>query len=130
MALIYERYVMALGDRHSDSTTRLEAYAAWLREGGAVPAHFYVVDLYDFKAPELDILAGLAKSALSLTVGMVSGKGKPQREDLSRRRGGEAHRSLRGRGSRLRERGTAPRARRGLTQTFLLRAPGREGGEL
>lgn len=77
MALIYERYVMALGDRHSDSTTRLEAYAAWLREGGAVPAHFYVVDLYDFKAPELDILAGLAKSALSLTVGMVSGKGNP-----------------------------------------------------
>ena len=77
MALIYERYVMALGDRHSDSTTRLEAYAAWLREGGAVSAHFYVVDLYDFKAPELDILAGLAKSALSLTVGMVSGKGNP-----------------------------------------------------
>ena len=47
-------------------------------------------------------------------------EGEPQREDLSRRRGGEAHRSLRGRGSRLRERGTAPRARRGLTQTFLL----------
>ena len=77
MALIFDSYVSALGKRHSDSTTRLEAYAAWLKEGGAVPAHFYVVDFYDFKSPELDILAGLAKSALSLTVGMVGGRGGP-----------------------------------------------------
>ena len=77
MALIFDSYVSALGKRHSDSTTRLEAYAAWLKEGGAVPAHFYVVDFYDFKSPELDILAGLAKSAISLTVGMVGGRGGP-----------------------------------------------------
>ena len=77
MALIYECYIAALGDRHSDSTTRLEAFAALLAEGEPVPAHFYVVDFYDFKSPELDILCGLAKSALSLTVGMVGGKGNP-----------------------------------------------------
>lgn len=77
MALVFESYIAALGERHSDSTTRLEAFAAALAEGGTVPAHFYVVDFYDFKAPELDILCGLARSALSLTVGMVGGKGNP-----------------------------------------------------
>ena len=72
MALIYERYLAALGDRRSDSSTRLEAFAAYLASGEVkMPAHFYVVDFYDFKSPELDILCGLASSALSLTVGMV-----------------------------------------------------------
>lgn len=77
MALIYSEYLAGLGDRHSDSTTRLEAFAAYLSECGALPTHFYVVDFYDFKAPELDVLCALARSALSLTVGMVSGEGNP-----------------------------------------------------
>ena len=77
MALVFESYIAALGERHSDSTTRLEAFAAALAEGGTVPAHCSVVDFYEFKAPELDILCGLARSALSLTVGMVGGKGNP-----------------------------------------------------
>lgn len=78
MALIYERYLAALGDRRSDSSTRLEAFAAYLASGEVkMPAHFYVVDFYDFKSPELDILCGLASSAFSLTVGMVGGEGNP-----------------------------------------------------
>ena len=77
MALIYEEYLSALGERHSDPSTRLEAFAEYLDGCESIPAHFYVVDFYDFKSPELDVLSGLARSALSLTVGMVSGEGEP-----------------------------------------------------
>ncbi|MDE7372530.1 MAG: PD-(D/E)XK nuclease family protein, partial [Clostridia bacterium] len=35
--------------------------------------HFYLTDIYEFSAPELEIIAGLAKNALSLTIGLVSG---------------------------------------------------------
>ena len=79
MALLYEAYLEALGERRSDSSTRLEAFAEYLNGDTPVPAHFYVVDFYDFKAPELGILCGLAKNALSLTVGMVSGFSNPNR---------------------------------------------------
>lgn len=79
MSLIYDAYIAALGERHSDSSTRLEAFAEYLNGAGPIPTHFYVVDFYDFKAPELAVLGGLAKNALSLTVGMVSGFDNPNR---------------------------------------------------
>lgn len=79
MSLLYDAYLAALGERRSDSSTRLEAFAAYLNGDTPVPAHFYVVDFYDFKAPELAVLCGLAKNALSLTVGMVSGFDNPNR---------------------------------------------------
>ena len=79
MSLIYDAYIAALGERHSDSSTRLEAFAEYLNGAGPIPTHFYVVDFYDFKAPELAVLGGLAKNALSLTVGMVSGFDNPNK---------------------------------------------------
>lgn len=79
MSLLYEAYLAALGESRSDSSTRLEAFAAYLNGDTPVPTHFYVVDFYDFKAPELAVLCGLAKNALSLTVGMVSGFDNPNR---------------------------------------------------
>lgn len=83
IALIYEQYLAALGDRRSDSSTRLEAFGEFLKDCPPIPAHYYVVDFYDFKSPELDVLSGIARAALSLTVGMVSGEGNPNRRIYS-----------------------------------------------
>ena len=79
LSLIYDAYLGALAGRHSDSSTRLEYFADALEKGLALPYHFYVADFYDFKAPELKILAGLSRTALSLTVGLVSGGGPNRR---------------------------------------------------
>lgn len=79
LSLIYDAYLGALAGRHSDSSTRLEFFADALEGGLVMPYHFYVVDFYDFKAPELRILAGLSRTALSLTVGLVSGFSNPNR---------------------------------------------------
>ncbi len=79
LSLIYDAYLAALAGRHSDSSTRLEFFADALDGGLNMPYHFYVVDFYDFKAPELRILAGLSRTALSLTVGLVGGFGNPNR---------------------------------------------------
>ena len=79
LSLIYDAYLGALAGRHSDSSTRLEYFADALEKGLALPYHFYVADFYDFKAPELKILAGLSRTALSLTVGLVSGSGPNRR---------------------------------------------------
>ncbi|MEG1663408.1 MAG: hypothetical protein RR338_05420, partial [Clostridia bacterium] len=86
-ALIYDGYLEALQDKHSDSSTRLEACAEFLKElrGSSntetafakkinpKTTHFYCVDFYSFKAPETAILQELSLSALSLTVGLVDG---------------------------------------------------------
>lgn len=79
LVTVYEGYLAALGDRHSDSSTRLEAFARYLSECSPQAAHYYVVDFYDFKSPELAILGGLAKCAASLTVGLVGGFSNPNR---------------------------------------------------
>ena len=54
--------------------------------------------------------------------------GRSQRKDILRRRGGQAHRRLRGRGDRARARNAAPRPRRHLPQALLLRASGGKDG--
>lgn len=77
IALIYDAYIEELSGRHSDSSTRLEAFADYLKRREPEATHYYVVDFYDFKAPELDILAGLDASSLSVTVGLVGGFGAP-----------------------------------------------------
>lgn len=79
LCLVYEGYLAALAGRHSDSSTRLEAFAQYLSECPPQAAHYYVVDFYDFKSPELAILGGLAKCAASLTVGLVGGFSNPNR---------------------------------------------------
>ncbi|MCM1306757.1 MAG: PD-(D/E)XK nuclease family protein [Firmicutes bacterium] len=73
--LIYEGYLDALSGRHSDSSTRLNALAQYINEHpeSVAATNFYCTDIYEFSAPELEIVAGLAKNALSLTVGLVSG---------------------------------------------------------
>ena len=77
LSLIYDGYIGALGDKHSDSSTRLEAFAAYLKTSPPLPVHYYVVDFYDFKAPELAVLEGLSESALSLTIGLADGFDNP-----------------------------------------------------
>lgn len=75
IVMIYEGYLDALSGRHSDSSTRLNALAQYINEHpvSVAATHFYITDIYEFSAPELEIIAGLAKNALSLTVGLVSG---------------------------------------------------------
>lgn len=72
---IYEGYLQALEGKHSDSSTRLNTLAQYINAHpeSVSTVHFYCTDIYDFSAPELDIIAGLAKNALSLTIGLVSG---------------------------------------------------------
>lgn len=81
IALIYEGYLAALEGKHSDSSTRLYALAQYLADNPSDVADtdFYCTDIYEFSAPELDIIAGLAKSARSLTVGVTSGFDNPNK---------------------------------------------------
>ena len=75
IVLIYEGYLKALEGRHSDSSTRLYALAQFIAQNpdSVASTNFYCTDIYEFSAPELEIIAGLAQNALSLTVGLVSG---------------------------------------------------------
>ncbi|MDE6060992.1 MAG: PD-(D/E)XK nuclease family protein, partial [Clostridia bacterium] len=81
IALIYDGYLEALSGRHSDSSTRLYALAEFIEAHpeSVAGTHFYCTDIYEFSAPELAIIAGLAKNAMSLTVGVTSGYDNPNR---------------------------------------------------
>ena len=81
IALIYEGYLAALEGRHSDSSTRLYALAAHIEAhpDSVATTNFYCTDIYDFSAPELAIISGLAKHAMSFTVGVTSGYDNPNR---------------------------------------------------
>lgn len=75
IALIYDGYLTALEGKHSDSSTRLYALARFIEDNPQCVSdtHFYCTDIYDFSQPELEILGGLAKHAMSLTIGVTSG---------------------------------------------------------
>lgn len=81
IALIYDGYLAALEGKHSDSSTRLFALAEYIRNHPEKVAttNFYCTDIYEFSAPELDIVKGLADNALSLTIGLVSGYDNPNK---------------------------------------------------
>lgn len=81
VALIYDGYLKALEGKHSDSSTRLYALAKYIEENPSCVAttNFYCTDIYDFSAPETQIIAGLAKHALSLTIGITSGYDNPNK---------------------------------------------------
>ncbi len=78
---IYDGYLEALSGRHSDSSTRLYALAEYISTHPECVAttHFYCTDIYEFSAPELEIIARLSKHAMSLTIGLVSGYDNPNR---------------------------------------------------
>lgn len=75
IALIYDGYLKALADKHSDSSTRLYALAKYIEDNPTCIAdtHFYCMDIYDFSQPEYEILTQIARNALSFTVGITSG---------------------------------------------------------
>ncbi len=75
IALIYDGYLNELEGKHSDSSTRLYSLAEYINNNPQMVAttNFYCTDIYDFSHPEIEILRALASSALSLTVGAVSG---------------------------------------------------------
>lgn len=81
IALIYDGYLEALSGRHSDSSTRLYALAEYIDKTpqSVATTNFYCTDIYEFSAPELAIVSGLAKNALSLTIGVTSGYDNPNR---------------------------------------------------
>ncbi len=81
IALIYDGYSAALEGRHSDSSTRLYALAEYIKTNpqSVATTHFYCTDIYEFSAPELEILARLADNAMSLTIGLTSGYDNPNR---------------------------------------------------
>lgn len=81
LALIYNGYLEALEGKHSDSTTRLYALADVIKNNPSLVSgtNFYCVDIYEFTAPQLDIVKQLANSALSLTIGIASGYDNPNK---------------------------------------------------
>lgn len=81
IAMIYDGYLAALEGKHSDSSTRLCSLAKFIKDNPQCVAatHFYCTDIYDFSQPELEILEGLAKYALSLTIGVASGNANENR---------------------------------------------------
>ncbi len=81
LALIYDGYLAALEGKHSDSSTRLYALAEFLKQNPSAIAstNFYITDIYDFSAPELEIIKSIANNALSLTVGITSGYSNPNK---------------------------------------------------
>lgn len=81
LAKIYSGYLQALEGKHSDSTTRLYSLVELIKNNPSLVAgiNFYCTDIYEFTAPQLDILRELARSALSLTIGIASGYDNPNR---------------------------------------------------
>ncbi len=81
IALIYNGYLQALEGKHSDSSTRLYALAELIEESPECVSgiNFYCTDIYDFSAPELEIIKGLSRNALSLTIGLTSGRDNPNK---------------------------------------------------
>ena len=80
IGLLYTGYLEALQDRHSDSSTRLEAFAATIGNlQEIVTANIYVTDFYMFTAPQYAILRELLLHAASLNVAIVSGEGENSR---------------------------------------------------
>lgn len=81
LALIYNGYLKALEGKHSDSTTRLYALVELIKNKPELVAatNFYCIDIYEFTAPQYDILRELSKHALSLTIGMSSGYDNPNK---------------------------------------------------
>lgn len=75
IALIYDGYLKALEEKHSDSSTRLYALAKYIEDNPSCIAdtNFYCMDIYDFSQPEYEILTQIARNALSFTVGITSG---------------------------------------------------------
>lgn len=78
---IYDGYLDALAGRHSDSSTRLYALVRFINEHpeSVAATNFYCTDIYEFSAPELEIIEALSKHAMSLTIGLVSGYDNPNR---------------------------------------------------
>ncbi len=81
IALIYDGYLSALEGRHSDSSTRLYALAKYIEDNPecVVGTNFYCTDIYDFSAPETDILKGLSQNALSVTIALTCGYDNPNK---------------------------------------------------
>lgn len=81
ISMIYEGYLSALEGKHSDSSTRLYTLAQYILDNpqSVATTHFYCTDIYDFSHPEFEILKGLAKNALSLTIGVPSGYDNPNK---------------------------------------------------
>lgn len=79
IALIYDGYLKALENKHSDSSTRLYALAKHIENhpDSVATINFYCTDIYDFSAPELEIIKQLSAHALSLTIGITSGYDNP-----------------------------------------------------
>ncbi len=76
LAIMHEGYLEALAGKRHDSSTRLETLARVLDEDEIScigNTHFFVVDMIDFNAPQLEVMRVLSKKAKSLTVGLVSG---------------------------------------------------------
>ena len=72
-AFLYQNYIEELDKNFTDSSTRLETFAAELEKTPTLLKHIYISGFYEFKAPELKIIEQFSRCAQSLTASLVVG---------------------------------------------------------
>ena len=81
LALVYEKYIEALGNAFSDASTRLEVFAGWLRQQDKQENHdYYIMDYYDLSATEINIINALDTISDNVCLGLTSGLNNPNKD--------------------------------------------------
>lgn len=72
ISIIYNEYLSLLENKHSDSSTRLQAFADFIPLMQDISVtNIYICDFYNFTAPQYDIVEKLIANAKSVTFGFV-----------------------------------------------------------
>ncbi|MEG1986522.1 MAG: PD-(D/E)XK nuclease family protein [Clostridia bacterium] len=73
IALIYNKYLVLLEGRHSDSSTRLQSFADFLPQmNGISETNIYICDFSEFTSPQYDIIEKLIANARRVTFGFAT----------------------------------------------------------
>lgn len=81
LALVYEKYIEALGNAFSDASTRLEVFAGWLRQQDKQENHdYFIMDYYDLSATEINIINALDTISDNVCLGLTSGLNNPNKD--------------------------------------------------
>lgn len=72
IGLIYSGYLKLIDENMTDSSTRLQAFADYIPSMSDIQnCNIFILDFYEFTAPQYDIIEKLILSAKSVTIGLV-----------------------------------------------------------
>ena len=84
LAVVYDKYIETLGKTYSDASTRLDAFADWLRKQEKQPNHdYYIMDYYDLSVTEINIINALDVISPNVCLGLTSGLDNPNKDIYS-----------------------------------------------